>query len=105
MTLDIEVSNTDTTCVVKVAGEVDLYNSPELRAAITKAAGASASALAVDLRGVPYMDSSGVATLVEGLRASAKKNMTFILVSPSNPVMKVLKLSRLDSVFQIQDNL
>jgi anti-sigma B factor antagonist len=50
------------------------------------------------------MDSSGVATLVEGLKACADKKK-FILVNPSEPVMKVLKLARLDGLFRIQDQI
>ena len=49
------------------------------------------------------MDSSGVATLVEGLRATSGTDASFVLVTPSHAVMKVLQLSRLDSVFDIEE--
>ncbi|HOD50311.1 MAG TPA: STAS domain-containing protein [Candidatus Hydrogenedentes bacterium] len=100
-----EVETRNHMCVVKVAGEVDLYSSPELRKAITKAVPAAEALAAVDLSGVTYMDSSGVATLVEGLRESDKKGIAFALVAPSQPVLKVLSLSRLDKVFDIRENL
>ena len=85
----------------KVQGEVDLYSSPELRNAVLKAVGKAEHGLALDLSEVPYMDSSGVATLVEGLKACKSKKKSFALLSPSQSVMKVLQLARLDTVFDI----
>lgn len=88
---------------ISVKGEVDLYNSPALRAAITKAVPAAPKGVHVILGEVEYMDSSGVATLVEGLRAAMERNVEFVLVAPSQSVLKVLQLSRLDTVFTIRD--
>ena len=50
-------------------------------------------------------DLSGVATLVEGLKETGAKKKKFALVAPSQPVMKVLQLSRLDTVFNIRETL
>lgn len=105
MALQIDIRDVDKSCVVAVAGEVDLYSSPELRSAISRAIARAGSVVAVDLHEVSYMDSSGVATLVEGLRAGTQQQKSFVLVAPSNPVMKVLRLSRLDSVFDIRETM
>jgi anti-sigma B factor antagonist len=86
---------------IRVSGEIDLASSPDLREAVLRSV-EKHDAVQVDLRDAKYMDSSGVATLVEGLKASREKGCDFSLVSPSEPVMKVLKLSRLDSLFDIQ---
>lgn len=102
MGLQIDKKEQDGKWVISVAGEVDLYSSPELREAITKALPKAQKAVAVDLSNVSYMDSSGVATLIEGLRSAASRNVEFALVAPSQAVMKVLQLSRLDSVFTIR---
>lgn len=102
MALDIETSEQDGLSIVKVGGEVDLYSSPELRLALKKALPGADKGVAVDLSGVPYMDSSGVATLVEGMRTAKDKNIEFVLLMPSEPVLKVLQLSRLDSIFDIR---
>lgn len=82
---------------------MDLYSSPELRRALTRAVTRKHACLEVDLSGVEYMDSSGVATLVEGLRATNGKGTRFVLRGPSPQVRKVLHLSRLDTVFEIED--
>jgi anti-sigma B factor antagonist len=89
--------------ILQPVGEVDLSTSPALRDAILAAIKAQDS-VGVDLSQVDYMDSSGVATLVEGLKACAGKKK-FTLVNPSEPVMKVLKLARLDGLFRIQEQM
>lgn len=103
MALDIERKGADGACTLVVKGEVDLYSSPDLRAAITKAMPKFGGSVSVDLRGIPYMDSSGVATLVEGYRTAMERSTAFILLSPSQSVLKVLQLSRLDTVFTIRN--
>jgi anti-sigma B factor antagonist len=95
------VVTADQTRVV-VSGDVDLYSSPELRKAVLAAAPRAAAVVAVDLGGVTYMDSSGVATLVEGLRSAKEHGKIFLLVAPSPAVLKVLELARLDSVFEVR---
>jgi len=105
MAIEIENQEKDGDCLIKVTGEVDLYTSPELRGAILKADPQGGTSLGVDLSKVTYMDSSGVATLVEGLKTAGQKRVEFVLVSPSPPVMKVLQLARLDTVFEIRDTM
>ena len=89
---------------VRAEGEVDLYSSPALRKAVLDAVAQAESGVRVVLSQVAYMDSSGVATLVEGLRAARDAGKSFSLSAPSGPVMKVLQLARLDAIFTIEDN-
>jgi anti-sigma B factor antagonist len=58
--------------VLCVGGEVDLNSSPELRAAMSPHLKKKKKALIVDLSGVSYMDSSGIATLVEAMKIAQK---------------------------------
>lgn len=102
MPVNIDVKTQGDETMIVVEGDIDLYSSPELRKAVLAAVPKAASGVGVVLGGVTYMDSSGVATLVEGLRSAKEHDKTFVLVSPSNAVMKVLELSRLDSVFEVR---
>jgi anti-sigma B factor antagonist len=86
--------------LVKVRGEVDLSWSQRLRKAILDALAAS-RAVAVDLSAVTYIDSSGIAALVEGFQYARGKGQAFSLVAVSKPVHAVLELARLDRVFPI----
>ena len=55
----------------------------------------------VDLSQVTYIDSSGVASLVEGFQTAKKMQLRFGLVGVSSAALSVLKLARLDRVFPI----
>ena len=102
MGMQVNVTDSEEAITIKVEGEIDLYSSPELRSAINQAVPKGRRAVRIDLGGVAYMDSSGVATLVEGLRHAGDKGVEFVLIAPSSSVMKVLQLSRLDTVFNIE---
>ncbi|RRS31586.1 MAG: anti-anti-sigma factor [Gammaproteobacteria bacterium (ex Lamellibrachia satsuma)] len=86
--------------VVRLEGEVDLSCSPEARRVILDCLQKQRHLL-VDLSGVSYIDSSGVASLVEGYQVSRSKNLNFALVGVSDNALNVLKLARLDQVFPI----
>ena len=98
----IETTKTADETIIAVEGDIDLYSSPELRTAVLKAVPKATTGVGIHLGGVSYMDSSGVATLVEGLRSAKENGKTFALVAPSASVMKVLELARLDSIFEVR---
>jgi anti-sigma B factor antagonist len=95
-----EVTTSGRYAVVWLKGDVDLSCSPKARESLLSQINGGRPVLA-DLSGVTYMDSSGVASLVEGLQTAKKKGLSFGLVSVSKPVMSVLALARLDKVFAI----
>jgi anti-sigma B factor antagonist len=86
--------------LVRLKGEVDLSWSQQVRQAILSALGDSGK-VGVELSEVSYIDSSGIAALVEGFQNARSKNQQFGLVSVSKAVMAVLQLARLDRVFPI----
>lgn len=86
--------------VVVLEGEVDLSRSPDARKAILSALSGQQHVL-VDLSKVSYIDSSGIASLVEGFQTAKKSSLEFGLVGVSETAMAVLKLARLDKVFEI----
>ena len=90
--------------VVSVSGDIDLYTSPDLRKAIAKAAKKKADPLVIDLKEVDYMDSSGVATLVEGMQLTGRYDGAFRVATLNDGVREVFELARLDKVFNVFDN-
>ena len=86
--------------IVELSGEVDLSCSPDARAQILECLNGG-KPLLVDLSQVTYIDSSGVASLVEGFQTAKKKSLNFGLVGVSSAAMSVLQLARLDKVFPI----
>ncbi len=86
--------------VTHLSGEIDIYSSPQAREAILDCLSADRPVV-VELSGVTYIDSSGVASLVEGYQTARTKGLKFCLVGVSEAAMRVLELARLDGVFPI----
>ncbi len=84
--------------VVKLGGDIDMHASPAARRAILQCIRDNRQVI-VDLTAVSYIDSSGIATLVEGLQAARAKRLEFGLFGASPAAMRVLKLARLESIF------
>lgn len=89
--------------IIEIEGEVDLACSPDVRKALLDIL-ESEESLVVNLNAVTYIDSSGIASLVEAYQTAKKKKSGFALISVSDAVMNVLKLARLDQVFPIYDD-
>lgn len=97
---NIHFEKTDEGCTVFASGEIDLSNSQELRKTILAALKTNQN-VSVDLSAVSYIDSSGIASLVEGLQFSKSSGKQFMLAKPSQQVKAIMELARLDTVFTI----
>lgn len=84
--------------LVRLRGEVDLSWSQQVRQEVLAALEQS-NAVAVELSEVSYIDSSGIAALVEGFQNARGKSQQFVLIAVSAAVRAVLELARLDRVF------
>jgi len=102
--VEIQVRNHQSAAVIEVRGEVDLYTSPQMREAIVGTASARTPTVVVDLSSVEYMDSSGVATLVEGLQLSRGYGGAFRLAGLGGAVREVFKFAKLEKVFEIYED-
>ena len=90
--------------ISRVEGEVDMFTSPGLRDKLTPFFEKKINAIVVDLSGVSFMDSSGIATLVEGLQWSKRVNKAFVLTGLGANVMNALSLTKLETVFTIEED-
>lgn len=86
--------------VVALDGDVDLQSSPEARRVLLDSVGRGRPVF-VDLSRVGYIDSSGIASLVEALQRARQTGSPFVLAAVSDAALRVLKLARLDKVFRI----
>ena len=86
--------------VIALEGDIDLENAGEVRKALL-ANLKQKKDLLIDLSAVSYIDSSGIASLVEGLQVARKQKNELSLVSVSPRALRVLDLARLDKVFAI----
>jgi anti-sigma B factor antagonist len=90
--------------IVALEGEIDLEQAGAVRRALLDSLKKGRNVL-VDLSKVTYIDSSGIASLVEGLQVAKKQKSELALVSVSQRVRRVLELARLDKVFLIHADL
>ncbi len=90
--------------IVALEGAVDLESSPEVRALLLERVGAGRPVL-VDMARVTYIDSSGIASLVEAFQLARKLGSEFGLVRVSDAALRVLQLARLETVFAIHETL
>lgn len=101
---EIGVEKTPDSVVVQPKGDIDASRSRELQAALRGVFDERPSRVIVDLGEVPYMDSSGLATLVEGLSLSQPSGTAFVVCGLQDRVRSVFEISRLDRVFTIADD-
>ena len=84
-----------------LAEEIDLDKSPLVRENLKELMD-KVKIVEVQLSKVKYIDSSGIAALVEGMQLAKSSSKEFYLTDVSNEVMKVIKLAHLDKFFQIK---
>lgn len=101
--LGIKVNTTAANGALIVApeGDIDLSRSPVLRSSLRQAQDSKPKRLIVDLGLVDYMDSSGVATLVEALQIARRNNTRMVLCGMKDRVRSIFEIARLDTVFTI----
>jgi anti-sigma B factor antagonist len=88
--------------IVDVTGDIDMGSSPTFRKTLLDSL-KDTPLLVVNLRGVRYVDSSGIASLVEVLKEARKTEKRFVLVGLNKAVHEVLQLTRLTKLFEILD--
>jgi anti-sigma B factor antagonist len=86
--------------VVDLTGDVDLGTSPELRRTLFDLLEV-APKLAVNLRALRYIDSSGIATLIEVLKGAQRLEKQFVLFGLSPAVEHVFRLTHVNRIFQV----
>lgn len=96
---------TDGIVILRPQGDVDMEVAPALRKALRGVFDGKPKKVVVHLRDVPYIDSSGIAVLVEGLQWSRKTGIVYLLAECSPQVRGVLSLARLSSIFSVTDTI
>jgi anti-sigma B factor antagonist len=88
------------TTIVDVAGQIDLGSSPALRKTLLESLKGTKS-VAINLSEVKYIDSSGIASLLEVLKEARNSKKRLVLFGLTGAVLQVLELTRLTGVFEI----
>ena len=100
--MQISSRNLDKITIFDISGDIDLATSPQLRRALLhELRVARMPRVVLNFNDVEYIDSSGVASLVEGLKASRDVGARLVLYGLSKTVREVLQLSKLLRIFEI----
>jgi anti-sigma B factor antagonist len=103
--MEISTRQSGVATIVDVTGDITLYNSPEMRKVLLDLLKEKRVArVIVNMLNVKYIDSAGVASLVEGLKISRDLKSTFALYGLSRTAREVLELTRLIKVFEVYNN-
>jgi anti-sigma B factor antagonist len=87
--------------ILDISGEVDLYSSPEIRKKFNEITEKKVPLIIVNLSEVNYIDSSGVATLVEAFQKTRSYGGKLRLAAMKQNVKNVFEVARLDKIFDI----
>jgi len=91
--------------ILDITGDIDLAHSPAMRKALLQEIKEKKTPkVFLNLEKVRYIDSSGIASLVEGLKASRDMGTRLILYGLSKTVREVMELSRLQKIFEIHES-
>ena len=86
---------------VAIQGRITIENSGEMRSALANALRTKPTSLSVDLSGVSYIDTSGLATLVEADRIAYKQGTRLILSGLQNQPRFLFDITNLDRLFEM----
>lgn len=95
-----EVLENGAALVVRLAGELDLYNADAVRAALLAAVERSPQRLVVDLEAVRFIDSTALGVLIEA-RSKLPDRRSFVLAAPGLETRRALEVSGLDRHFTV----
>jgi anti-sigma B factor antagonist len=87
--------------IVVLSGDIDLHHSPALHSALVEVTTGRPKKLMLDLREVPYMDSSGVGTMVEVFRRVTAYKGKMVLFGLNPRVRSVFEITKLDRFFTL----
>lgn len=103
--LPVSITQEDGHVIVRPTGEIDLSRAPSFRESLMRVSQQRPHRMIVDLEDVSYMDSSGVATLVEAMQTARKSGYSLVLCRMDDRVRSIFEIAKLDVVFKIVGSL
>jgi len=103
--IDLDVNRMGDKVVVRVNGEVDMLTTPVLSECLKDQLQSEPSVLVVDLRGVGFLGSSGLAALVAARDIAMNRRVALRLVSADHAVLRPLTATGLTDLFDIYPDL
>jgi anti-sigma B factor antagonist len=102
--MNLELNSVDNVTLIKILGRVDTHSVKRLRQQLVQTVEGAGKNVILDLAGVDFIDSSGLATIVHGMKQCRDKGGDLRLCKPPQAVRMVLELTRLDKALEIFPN-
>jgi anti-sigma B factor antagonist len=99
--MELNLRSVDNVKVIELTGRFDTYTAGEVRQGIEKAMAEEPANIVVNLQGVDFVDSTALATLVQGVKNCRQHNGDLRLCEVQQAVRMVFELTRLDRFFEI----
>jgi anti-sigma B factor antagonist len=99
----LSIETIDGGCIVRLAGELDLYNAPAVRDALKEISADGPVRVIVDLSEVEFIDSTALGVLIEA-RTKLPNRRGFVLAGPGLETRRALEISGLDRHFAVHDS-
>jgi anti-sigma B factor antagonist len=96
----LSVDTKNGTAIVQLAGELDLYNAPDVREALQEVSADAPERVVVDLSEVEFIDSTALGVLIEARSRFANRE-AFLLAGPGLETRRALEISGLDRHFAV----
>jgi anti-sigma B factor antagonist len=100
--LDVDVLVVDEVAAIDVGGDLDLTTAPRLIAAVRDQVSAPVRRIEVDCRDVEFLDSAGVRAMIVGRNEAERAGIWFGLTNPSRAVKRVLDMTGLTALMQLE---
>ena len=89
------------TGILALEGEIDLHRSPQVKESLELLIEQMVPRILIDLSAVSYIDSSGLAVLIETMQRIVAYGGKFALFGLRDGVRGIFEIARLDQIFQI----
>ena len=102
--LRISIRNMEVPPVIELDGELDAYTCGQLRDAMLDIIRDDSPTIIINMLRLQYMDSSGLGTLVAGLKRASEHNGRIAVVCTNPQIRKVFEITGLVRVFPLYDS-
>jgi anti-sigma B factor antagonist len=99
--IETSLRHRDSVPVLDVAGEIDIYTTPQFKEAVSAAIDEGQAAIIINMTKVTYMDSSGFGTLLSATKRLRPMSGGLYLYGCNDAILRMLQITRLNTIFGV----
>ena len=99
--IDTSLRHRENVPILDVAGEIDIYTTPQFKEAVSVAIDEGHSAIIINMTKVTYMDSSGFGTLLSATKRLRPVSGGLHLSGCNDAITRMLQITRLNTIFGV----